>query len=54
VLETAHLASSLVRPAGYIEAEAPPSPSSVPWRFGLCQLGLGLLSSTSNPDQKDL
>ena len=54
VLETAHLASSLVRPAGYIEAEATPSPSSVPWRFGLCQLGLGQSSSTSDPDRKDL
>jgi hypothetical protein len=54
VLEMAHLASSLVQPAGYIEAEATPSPSSVPWRFGLCQLSLGLSLSTSNPDQKDL
>ncbi len=54
VLETAHLASSLVRPVGYVEADAPPSPSSVPWRFGLCQLGLGLSLSISDPDQKDL
>ncbi len=54
VLEMAHLVSSLVRPAGYVEAEAPPPPSSVPWRFGLCQLGLGLSSSTSDPDRKGL
>ncbi len=54
MLETAHLASSLVQPAGYVETEAPPSPSSVSWRFGLCQLGLGQSSSTSDPDRKDL
>ena len=29
VLEMAHLASSLVRPAGYVEAETPPSPNAV-------------------------
>ena len=54
VLEAAHLAPPLVRPAGSTEAETPPSPSTVPWRIDLCQLGLGQLSSTTNPGQKDL
>jgi len=51
VLETAHLASLLVRPAGSVEAEASPSPNTVPWHIDLCQLGSGKSSSTSNPDQ---
>jgi hypothetical protein len=51
VLETAHLASPLVQPAGSIEAEAPPSPSTVLWRVDLCQLGSGQSSSTPIPDQ---
>jgi len=54
VLEAAHLASSLVRPAGSIEAEAPPSPSTVPWRIVLCQLGSGQSSSNPSPDRKVL
>ena len=41
VLEAAHLALPLVRPAGSTEAETPPSPSTVPWRINLCQLGSG-------------
>jgi hypothetical protein len=41
VLETAYLASSLVRSAGSVEAEASPSPNTVPWRIDLCQLGSG-------------
>ncbi len=41
VLETTHLASLLVRPAGSVEAEAPPSPSTLPWRINLCQISLG-------------
>jgi hypothetical protein len=54
VLETAHLALSLVQPTGYVEAEAPPSPGSVSWRLKLCQLGSGYSSSTSTPNQKVL
>ena len=52
VLEMAHLASSLVRPAGYVEAEAPPSPNAVPWHIDLCQLGPGKSTSTSDPPKK--
>jgi len=51
VLETAHLALPLVQPAGSIKAEAPPSPSTVPWRVDLCQLGSGQSSSTPSPDR---
>ena len=54
VLEMAHLASSLVRPAGSVEAEASPSPNTVPWCIDLCQLGSGKSSSTSDPDRKVL
>ena len=41
VLETAHLASSLVQPAGSVEAEASPSPNTVPEGIDICQLGSG-------------
>jgi hypothetical protein len=54
VLEMAYLASLLVCPADQVEAETPLYPNTLSWRFNLCQVGWGHLSSTSDPDQQAL